>query len=74
MKPKSIHRGKKYLVDFKGRERAMKLRYKSTYFVSGRGPYYYFIFCSLDGKEQVYVKTHKRVLQALDDSYGEQEC
>lgn len=74
MLPENIVKGKKYLVKFPEGNRALRLHYKSDFYHKGNGPFWYFIFYTLDGKGFHYVKTHKRVLQVLDEDYTENKC
>lgn len=67
MNPEDIKEGKRYLVSFKDFNCKLRLHHKIEYKVKGKGSFWYFLFEKVDGKGLVHVKTHRRVLEPVNE-------
>lgn len=67
MDPNAVIEGKKYLVQFEGIDRVLKLHHKIPYCVKGKGGFWYFLFDREDGEGLVHVKTGRRILGPAEE-------
>lgn len=74
MDPKLMEKGKLYVVSFPDGNKVLRMKYKSDFYFKGNGPFWYFHFESRDKSEHYVVKTKKRVLKHVEDTFDGGTC